>query len=69
MEIKRKSIISGIERVMDLPVTQEQLDKYYGPERPSIQNVFPELTAGQREFIKTGITDEEWSSVFGGDEE
>lgn len=69
MEITRKSIMSGIERTIDLPVTQAQLDEYYGPNRPSIQNVFPNLTPGQREFLKTGITDEEWDNMFGGNEE
>ena len=30
-----------------------------------IQNAFPELSADAREFIKTGITPEEWEAVFG----
>jgi hypothetical protein len=34
-----------------------------------VQNEFPHLSAGQREFLKTGITDEEWDELFAGDEE
>jgi hypothetical protein len=30
-----------------------------------IQDAFPMLDAGQREFIKTGITPEEWDAAFG----
>jgi hypothetical protein len=49
---------------MDLPVTMEQLDRYYnGGEL--LQNAFPHLNADQREFIKTGITGEEWEAAFG----
>jgi hypothetical protein len=30
-----------------------------------IQNAFPTLSADEREFIKTGISPQEWESVFG----
>lgn len=30
-----------------------------------IQEAFPELSDGQREFIKTGITSAEWKIYFG----
>lgn len=33
-----------------------------------IQDAFPELSDGQREFIKTGITTEEWNKYMGGDD-
>jgi hypothetical protein len=48
---------------MDIPVTQEQLNLYAAG--ALLQNAFPNLTAGQREFIKTGITDKEWDTLFG----
>jgi hypothetical protein len=28
-----------------------------------IQNAFPNLSAGDREFIKTGITEESWEEM------
>jgi hypothetical protein len=33
-----------------------------------IQDAFPELTDDAREFIKTGITSEEWSKYMGDDD-
>jgi len=30
-----------------------------------IQDAFPNLSADEREFIKTGITPDEWESIFG----
>jgi hypothetical protein len=68
MDITRTSPITGKVCTMDLPITQEQLDRYYVAGE-LLQNAFPNLTAGEREFVKTGITDEEWSTLFGGGEE
>ena len=61
MEITRTSIITGIERTQDIPVTQEQLNEWEGG--TLIQKVMPELTPSQREFIMTGIIDEEWNTL------
>jgi len=67
MRITRVSMISGNTNTMELPVTEEQLEKYYGG--ALLQNAFPNLSAGQREFIKTGITEQEWTDMFSGGEE
>ena len=53
---------------MDLDVTQEQLDRY-AEGRELLQNVFPNLRPDEREFIKSGITPEEWNDMFKYDEE
>lgn len=66
MIITRTSGLSGIVREMDLPVTEEQLARWEGGEL--VQNVFPHLDAGQREFLMTGITTEEWDETFANDE-
>jgi hypothetical protein len=34
-----------------------------------IQEAFPELSDNAREFIKTGITSEEWDKYMGSDDE
>lgn len=65
MTITRKSMISGITRSLDLAVTEEQLQSYLNGEL--LQNAFPNLSASDREFIKSGITDEEWKALFGDD--
>jgi hypothetical protein len=53
---------SGITRTLDLPVTESQVDSYLKGEL--IQRAFPNLTAGQREFIMTGVTEEEWTAMM-----
>ncbi len=68
MKILRTSPLSGKTHTMDLPVTQEDIDRCWGLSpngTEHIQNVFPELSADQREFLKTGITPEEWEEEFG----
>jgi len=67
MNITRTSMVSGITRTLNLPVTEAQLDAWASGEL--IQNAFPNLSADEREFLKTGITAEEWESLFGGEEE
>ena len=58
MLVTKKSILSGIWNTMELPVTQEQLMAHETGEL--VQNVFPELTPDEREFIVSGVTHEEW---------
>jgi|TARA_B100000085_G_scaffold261325_1_gene265535 hypothetical protein len=67
MIFTRKSIISGIKRDMDLPVTQEQYDRYKSGWY--IQDAFPNLSDDEREFIISGVTAEEWSNTFGDEEQ
>lgn len=67
MKVTRTSILSGIKRTRDINVTPNQIDAYL-IDGELIQNAFPHLSAGDREFIKTGITDEEWGQTFGEDE-
>ena len=63
MKITRTSVLSGKTRTMDLDVIQEQLDNYYSG-RVLLQDAFPHLGNADREFIKTGISEEEWDEVF-----
>lgn len=67
MNITRTSAFTGVTRTLDLPITEAQYDAWV--EGALLQNAFPNLTPGQREFIKTGVTDEEWTAFFGEDEE
>lgn len=62
MLITNKSRLSGKVHTMDLNVTEEQIKKF--EEGELVQNVFPHLTADEREFILTGITAEEWKEAF-----
>ena len=67
MLITRKSMLTGKSHTKDLPITQEQIDMYYNG--MLLQDAFRNLSPADREFFKTGITDEEWENAFGGTEE
>lgn len=62
MKIKRQSIFTGAIRTLDLPITEEQWERYKNG--TLIQDAFPNLTTDQREFILSGVTKEEWDRVF-----
>jgi len=64
MIITNKSKVSGKIRSMDLNVTEEQMVRYNSG-RFTLQDCFPNLSADEREFIKSGITAEEWGEIFG----
>lgn len=68
MIIKRRSILSGDDHEMEIDVTQEQLESYYLG-GALLQDAFPNLTPDEREFIKTGITADEWDAHFEGAED
>lgn len=65
MKITRKSILSGTETTMELNVTEAQLQAFH--DGMLLQYAFPNLNDDEREFIKSGITAEEWCRVFGED--
>ena len=67
MTITRKSSLTGITRTKEINVTEEQLLAWEMGEL--IQNAMPQLSADDREFVKTGSTGEEWDQLFGGAEE
>lgn len=58
MKITRIDPFTKKENTMELDITQAQLDRWQNGEL--IQNVFPYLTADEREFIKTGIAPDSW---------
>lgn len=61
MEITRTSMLSGITRTRNLPITQAQIDEYN--RGALLQNAFPNASADEREFFKTGIVQEEWDTL------
>jgi hypothetical protein len=67
MLIKRRSMLSMEVHEMEINVTPEQIERW---ERGMlIQDAMPHLTNAEREFIKTGITSEEWDKEFGTDDD
>lgn len=60
VRMTRRSVV-GHTRTMDLPVCVDALQRFLdNPRADLIQRVFPHLTPSQREFILTGMTDEDW---------
>jgi hypothetical protein len=64
MLVTRISPFTKKEHSMELPVTQAQFDAWEGGEL--IQVAFSNLNQDQREFIKTGVTPEEYANAFAG---
>ena len=63
MKITKKSPYSKKVHTLDLPITTEQWARYESG-RGYIQDIFPGLTADEREFIKTGLMPGEWEEIF-----
>jgi len=62
MKVTKTSGFTGKEHTMDLPITPEELERWRSG--ALIQDVFPQLSADQREFLMTGVTKEEWDETF-----
>ena len=63
MWVWKKSMVSGREQAMFLPITNDELERWQNGEL--IQNAMPQLNDEQREFLMTGITPSEWGQTFG----
>lgn len=58
MIIIKEHPFTGISSVQDIDVTPEQIAAWEGG--MLIQNAMPNLTPAEREFIKTGLLDEDF---------
>lgn len=60
--------MSNKEHTMDIDVTFDQLDRIDNRRNSKelIQNIVPNLSKEEREFLMTGITPTEWNYMFGG---
>jgi hypothetical protein len=66
MLITRISQISKTHNSMELDITYEQLDRVNNRHlsKELIQDIVPNLSKGEREFLITGITPKEWNELF-----
>ena len=62
MLITMTSILSGKTTTKDIDVEPEQVKAWQNG--MLIQDAMPELSAPDREFIMSGITQEEWDGIF-----
>ncbi len=67
MKITRSSTYSGTVRTLDLDVTEEEIKAWQ--HGTLIQEAMPRLSDFEREFVQTGITEEEWNKMFPPEEE
>jgi hypothetical protein len=63
MHITRTSILTGKTRTKDIEVSSTALDAWQNGDF-LIQEAMPHLSPSDREFIMTGITDDEWVGIF-----
>jgi|TARA_A100000172_G_scaffold49879_1_gene31298 hypothetical protein len=62
MLITKKSLVTGNTTTKDIDVSVQQLDAWQNG--LLIQDAMPQVSAPDREFIKSGITNEEWNNLF-----
>lgn len=67
MLVTRESSYSHKIHELVLPITVQQLTNWRNGEL--IQDAMPNLNDSQREFLLTGMTDDEWNKMCSGDDE
>lgn len=64
MVVTRQSQLTGKRNTMEINISEECFFlKFPRLKKELIQNVFPELSAEEREFLISGITPEEWETL------
>ena len=62
MLVGKKSQLSGKSHEMEIDVSEKQITLWM--EGALIQDVMPDLSPDEREFLMTGITPAEWNEAF-----
>ena len=62
MLVGKKSQLSGKSHEIEIDVSEKQITLWM--EGELIQNVMPNLSPDEREFLMTGITPAEWDEAF-----
>ena len=68
MIVERKSIVTGKVYEMDINITLQQLFDFMNGRSGLAQEVFPDLSIDEREFIMFGIHPTEWHELFGNED-
>jgi hypothetical protein len=63
MKITRRSMLTGKTHTREINVTPHEIERWKSGEL--IQDACVFCSDADREFLKTGITPEEWDAVFG----
>lgn len=62
MQVTKTSAITGITRTKELDISEDQYQSWQNGK--VAQEAFPNLSADDREFLITGIVQEEWDEHF-----
>ena len=62
LQITKTSMLTGIDRTKTFDITYDQYYAWY-TEGELIQNAMPNLSASDRDFIRSGIVDEELNDL------
>ena len=67
MNITKISSLTGNEHTMNINITESELWRVENRHNSMelIQDIVPNLLMEEREFLMTGITNEEWIRIFG----
>jgi len=67
MYITKISQLTGVEHTMDINITESELIRIQNRRESGelIQNIVPNLSMTDREFLMTGVSNEEWVRMFG----
>jgi hypothetical protein len=68
MQITKTSVLTGITRTLEINCTEDQFESWSRGD-DLIQNIMPQLVPKDREFLMTGITEDEWESAFDDDDD
>jgi hypothetical protein len=64
MKITRTSVLTGIQRTLDLPCTRDQLALWR--EGEELRFAAPDLTNEDLTFVQTGVVPPDWENVLSG---
>jgi len=64
MIIERISKLSGLTHAREIAVTEEQYARWQANEG-LIQDIMPDVSREDREFLISGVTPEEWEAAYG----
>jgi len=64
VNVMRVSPLTGKTNIMQIDITLDQIHQWENG-LGLIQDIMPNLTASEREFIMSGMTDDDWNEAFG----
>jgi len=69
MQVSKMSPFTGNINTMTLDISPNQMAEFSDPRRTRlVQDIFPNLSQDEREFIMSGTTPDDWKQMFGEDE-